>query len=347
MSQNIASSLHHSFDINLASEFGIEEAILIHHFQHWISVNKRLKRNFKQERTWSYQTYAEIAAHFPYLSYDKVRRALEKLCKMKVLLKGKFNQRSGDNTVWFAFFNENLYIKIEEKTPSAKPMPDSVSEDFPRAWQNCQGSGKNARALPDTKPDTKTRNTKYNPPPTSSCGDRSSSSEEDVLPNDDEMLKCKIASEWKKKGRADEHFKEAWEIYEDRPPGDVRSPHKWFEKVYKNNILGSQFMKELIERRIRLCNRDKLGDIYHDHVVVLTDEKPKKIYFHKDEYFWKSLKIGIKDFKAFKKHMKEKPCEEKKVKDSKSMQENLIGALGATMQKMQEDEELKREWGTG
>ena len=58
------STPHHSFDVYLAEQYGIHEAILIHHFQHWIMVNKNLKRNFRDERTWTYQTLQDIAAHF-------------------------------------------------------------------------------------------------------------------------------------------------------------------------------------------------------------------------------------------------------------------------------------------
>ena len=42
------SSEHHSFDVYLAAEYGIQEAIMIHHFQHWIGVNMRKKNGKKQ-----------------------------------------------------------------------------------------------------------------------------------------------------------------------------------------------------------------------------------------------------------------------------------------------------------
>lgn len=101
------SSSHHSFDIALAAELGsIELAILIHHFQYWINHNQKLDRNFKDGRTWMYQTREEIAAHFPYFSDDMVRRYTDKLVCLGILRKGNFNKHKMDKTIWYAFENE-------------------------------------------------------------------------------------------------------------------------------------------------------------------------------------------------------------------------------------------------
>ena len=145
--------MHHSFDINLAAEYGIEEALLIHHFQHWISVNQRLKRNFHEGRTWSYQTIDEIAAHFPYISKDRVVTILEKLCTGKtrfqkdtefepILLKGNFNKTKFDRTIWYAFKNEEKFTKLwNHKMEVGEPQNQSCVTTTP---------------IPDTKTDTKT-----------------------------------------------------------------------------------------------------------------------------------------------------------------------------------------------
>lgn len=142
------SSLHHSFDINLAEIYGIKEAIIIHHFQHWIAVNKRLNRNFHEGRTWSYQTFEQIAAHFPYFTKEEVREILYKLCTGKsrkskkekyfepVLKKGNFNKTKFDRTTWYAFENEKIFTmrgspqmgageSPNEKREMPKPIPDT------------------------------------------------------------------------------------------------------------------------------------------------------------------------------------------------------------------------------
>lgn len=118
-------SLNHTFNVDLASEYGIEEAIMIHHFQFWILANKRAGKNLYEERTWTYQTLDEIAAHFPYWDRSKVFEIIERLCTGKsrrskktdldfepVLLKGNFNKTKFDKTTWYAFVNEKMFAVL-------------------------------------------------------------------------------------------------------------------------------------------------------------------------------------------------------------------------------------------
>ena len=127
---------HHSFSLALATRYGMEEAILIHHFQHWLGINKRLKRNIFEGRVWTYQTIKEIHANFPYWSIKQVERLLNKLYKIKVLLKGNFNQNRYDRTVWYSL-NDDSFKEI----------------DFPKSGNHNPEIG---TPIPDTKPYTKT-----------------------------------------------------------------------------------------------------------------------------------------------------------------------------------------------
>lgn len=152
-------SQHHSFDIHIAAEYGLEEAIIIHHFQHWIEVNKNLNRNLKDGKTWTYQTYKEIAAHFPYWTEDQVRDIIESLCTGKnrkskkeghfepVLIKRNYNKLKMDKTNWYAFKNEEKFTKGE--IPSREGKSPNAKREIPKA-------------IPDTKTNTKP------PPPTPS-----------------------------------------------------------------------------------------------------------------------------------------------------------------------------------
>lgn len=153
-----SSSLHHSFDISLAKRFGIQEAILIHHFSHWIKLNRTRRKNFREGRTYTYMTYQEISDHFGYLTYDQVRRTIEKLCHSNILLKGNFNSLPSDNTIWFSFHDEESYVPFDSKEDKESFFSDiyEISQKDKKkcqggVWQKCQGSGKNARAIPDTK----------------------------------------------------------------------------------------------------------------------------------------------------------------------------------------------------
>lgn len=151
----MSKSLHHSFDIQYAETYGIEESIMIHHFQHWTMVNHRLNRNQHEGRTWTYQTFEEIAAHFPYWSADKVREILIRLTTGKsrrsksdeldfepVLMTDNFNKSKFDKTTWYAFINQKKF--------SMWANAQIETEDCPN------GTGQMPTPIPDTKTDTKT-----------------------------------------------------------------------------------------------------------------------------------------------------------------------------------------------
>lgn len=148
-------SLHHSFDIDYATEYGVHEAILIHHFQHWIRVNQRQNRNFIEGRTWSYQKLDDIAAHFPYLSRSDVFELLERLCTGKgrrskkgkkfepVLRKGNFNKTKFDKTTWYAFENEEMFtvlakakMGVDSSQNGSWPQPTPIPDTIPYAETN-------------------------------------------------------------------------------------------------------------------------------------------------------------------------------------------------------------------
>lgn len=103
------SSQHHSFDILIATRYGVEKAILIHHFQHWIRLNRFKKINLYEGKCWSFQTREYIAGNFSYMSFDTVRRHMEQLVELGVLEQNNFNKNPMSRTLWYAFKDEKLW----------------------------------------------------------------------------------------------------------------------------------------------------------------------------------------------------------------------------------------------
>lgn len=153
------SSLHHSFDINLAIKLGsVDLAILVHHFQHWIAFNKRMGKNFKDGHTWTYQSRKEICARFPYWNYDHVKYLCEKLVKMDVLKTSNYNKSKIDKTLWYAFSNECDYIQEPKSSNNVYE-----GQKCPSMGKSALREGKSAQPIPDTKPDTKPEEYKRGP----------------------------------------------------------------------------------------------------------------------------------------------------------------------------------------
>lgn len=172
----------HMFDISIASEFGVEEAILIGHFQYWIRINKRNERNFIEGSTWTYQTRKEILSHFPYWNYERVKYLTERLVALQVLKTGNFNKSPIDKTLWYAFLDEKRFGLDDESLKNLYEGQNSLSyKDFenkgniPKNSRNLYDRenslsigkiphpiGKIPSPIPDTIPNTKTP---YIPPP--------------------------------------------------------------------------------------------------------------------------------------------------------------------------------------
>lgn len=160
-------SKHHSYDVDLAVEYGPDGATLIHHFQHWISYNKKQKKNFFEGRWWSYQTIKDIADWFPYWTEEEIRGILDRLTKGKnrrsdkktgefepVLMKGNFNKSKFDRTVWYAFVDEEKYIGTERDSNNSYERANAQMEIGKCPNQ----SGHLPTPIPDTKTNTKTIN---------------------------------------------------------------------------------------------------------------------------------------------------------------------------------------------
>jgi len=137
----------HSFGVHLAIKYGMEKAALIHHFQHWINLNKRKKSSthFRNGHWWMYQKRSEMNAALPYLSEDSIRHHCEGLVEEGVLKTGNFNKLKIDKTLWYAFVDEEAFLdpEIEEKF--------TKGENPNRGGENPNPCGENPKAIPDPK----------------------------------------------------------------------------------------------------------------------------------------------------------------------------------------------------
>jgi len=142
------SSLNHSFDVQNAIEYGVDIAILIHHFQFWISYNARQGKNYIEEKTWMYQTQKEMASCLPYYSEKQVKRLIALMVEKGILTKGNFNRSAYDRTQWYSFKNEEKFSIVRNRTMENPERDNGLLETVP--------------PIPDTKTETKTNSKKGN-----------------------------------------------------------------------------------------------------------------------------------------------------------------------------------------
>lgn len=130
----------HSFKVALAKEYGIEEAILIHNFYHWIKENKANDRNCFDGRYWTFNSQKAYAELFSYLSEGKIKRTINSLIEKGILMKGNHNVNQYDRTNWYAFTDRGLAI---------------VQKCYIDELKMTNGRVENSQPIPNNKPNNK------------------------------------------------------------------------------------------------------------------------------------------------------------------------------------------------
>ena len=102
--------MEHHFDIDVAKEYGVVEAVLIYNFQYWIMKNIANGKHLHDGRHWTYNSQQALLQLFPYLSRQSLRTALQHLKDKGVIITGNYNDTAYDRTVWFAFADEEKWL---------------------------------------------------------------------------------------------------------------------------------------------------------------------------------------------------------------------------------------------
>ena len=100
----------HSFNIELATRLGIEEAIILHSFYFWINKNVANDKHLHDGRYWTYNSSKALGKLFPYMSDKKIWRIINQLTSDEIIIKGRFNQSPYDRTSWYSFSDKGLKI---------------------------------------------------------------------------------------------------------------------------------------------------------------------------------------------------------------------------------------------
>lgn len=133
--------MQHHFDVELAKQYGMVEAVLLNHFEYWIELNRANGKNYFEGRYWTFNSMKAFAEIFPYLSEKKIRNALKNLQDAGLIMTGNFNKSAYDRTLWYAFsdFAESILPKrqmeVAEKanqnSQKGEPIPDNNTGDYP------------------------------------------------------------------------------------------------------------------------------------------------------------------------------------------------------------------------
>ena len=126
--------MQHSFDVDIAKEYGILEAILLNHLWFWIKKNEANETNYYDDNYWTYNSTRAFNELFPYVSQRQIQNALNHLKEEEIILTGNYNKSAYDRTLWYAFSKKGKCIMQKCKMEDAeignglcengKPIPD-------------------------------------------------------------------------------------------------------------------------------------------------------------------------------------------------------------------------------
>ena len=120
--------MQHSFDIDIAKEYGILEAIFLNHLQFWIEKNRANETNFFDGEYWTYNSTRAFNELFPYVSERQIKNALKNLRDNEVIKVGNYNTVAYDRTLWYAFTEKGKSI-VQKCTMDGAKMSNGYTEN--------------------------------------------------------------------------------------------------------------------------------------------------------------------------------------------------------------------------
>lgn len=133
--------MNHSFDVDIATQYGILEAILLDSINYWSLKNEANKKNYFDGNYWTYNSTRAFSELFPYASQKKIQTALKKLIKEGLIVTGNYNKNAYDRTLWYALTEKGKYItrkgkmefqkKENEFTENVQPIPITIPNTIP------------------------------------------------------------------------------------------------------------------------------------------------------------------------------------------------------------------------
>lgn len=155
--------MEHSFNVEIAAEYGIHTAILLKNIHFWIEKNRANEKHFYDGRYWTYNSKKAFSELFPYLTERQVKYTLEKMKKDDLILVGNYNQDSYDKTNWYTLTDKALELlgcteKTAEKpeTIDRTKLSNRMDKSVPIDWTKLSnGQDKIVQPIPDSKPDNK------------------------------------------------------------------------------------------------------------------------------------------------------------------------------------------------
>ena len=241
--------MEHHFNVEIAKEYGINQAIILNNLYYWISKNRANNKHFYDGNYWTYNSKKAFSELFPYLTERQIDYSLKKLIDDGLVIKGNYNKIAYDRTLWYAITKKGYSILQNCKMEDTNML---------------NGIYENVEPIPYNKPNNKKTNSKHNSP---------DKAEQDNIPYKDIILylNYKINANYKYttrktrdliKARFNEGFTtEDFKIVIDKKSREWLKDKKMSKFLRPETLFGTKFENYLNQKEERPSIRDLDIDI--------------------------------------------------------------------------------------
>lgn len=108
----------HSFDTDIATQVGVNGAVIYEAIKWWCAKHKVDGTNHYDGNWWVFNSRRAWCELFPYLSDKNIQTALTKLFDAGLILKGNYNTEKFDRTNWYAIADKDSLVSGDSKLVS-------------------------------------------------------------------------------------------------------------------------------------------------------------------------------------------------------------------------------------
>ena len=141
--------MNHSFNVEVATKYGMLEAVLLENINFWVAKNKANEKKFYDGFYWTYNSITALSKLFPYASRATIFRALHNLEDAGLILAGNYNKDASDKTKWYTLTKKGELLL--NGTEACQPESNAGSGN--NAFQNETTLFQNETTLPYINPD--------------------------------------------------------------------------------------------------------------------------------------------------------------------------------------------------
>ena len=141
--------MNHSFNVEVATKYGMLEAVLLENINFWVAKNKANEKNFYDGFYWTYNSITALSKLFPYASRATIFRALHNLEDAGLILADNYNKDESDKTKWYTLTKKGELLL--NGTEACQPESNAGSGN--NAFQNETTLFQNETTLPYINPD--------------------------------------------------------------------------------------------------------------------------------------------------------------------------------------------------